>query len=93
MHRPLTIELADETLVEALRPHLQPFDVDTVEVEDHWELRIQLVERNPESRVVNALNAIDEWLLTAAVESVRVHLDGSSYTLHVPPRTARTRVG
>jgi hypothetical protein len=85
MHPHLTIELPDETLTEDLRRHLQSFDVDAVEVDAHWELRIHLYERNPESRVTNALHAIDSWLPTAGVEFVRVRLDDSTYTLHAPP--------
>ena len=50
-----------------------------------FEVRIDLLDRNPEVRVVDALNTIDRWLLTAGLPFVRVHLDGSSYTLHAPP--------
>jgi uncharacterized protein with PIN domain len=85
MHPYLMIELPDETVAEELRRHLQSFDVDAVEAETHWELRIQLVERNPEIRIKSALRAIDSWLPEAGVESVRVHLDGRSYTLHAEP--------
>ena len=85
MYPHLTIELPDETLAEELRRHLQSFDVDAVEADSHWELRIHLLERNPESRVTNALHALDSWLPAAGVESVRVRLDGSTYTLHAPP--------
>ena len=88
MHAPLVIEVPDEFHAEALRRHLQPFDVDTVVVDGHCEVRIALVEVNPERRVVNVLNAIDEWLATAEVAFVRVRLDGSSYTLHGPPSPA-----
>jgi hypothetical protein len=94
MMRPyLTIEVPDETLAETLQRRLQSFDVDKVEVDSHWELRIRLVERNPESRVTSALHAIDSWLPDAGVEFVRVHLDGSTYTLHGPPAgvAARTK--
>ena len=52
-------------------------------------MRIELLERNAESRVVDALNAIDLWLLTAGLPFVRVHLDGTSYTLHAPSAPAR----
>lgn len=47
-------------------------------------MQIHLSQRNPESRVVSVLNAIDAWLLTAGVPSVRVHLEGHTYTLHAP---------
>jgi hypothetical protein len=46
-----------------------------------------LIEMNPERRIVNALSAIDAWLASAGIGSVRVHLDGSSYTLHAPQPT------
>jgi len=90
-HPHLTIELPEEELAEELRRRLQSFDVDTVEVDSHWEVRIHLLERNPESRVTNALHAIDAWLPNAGVEFVRVHLDGSSYTLHAPPQRLSAR--
>jgi hypothetical protein len=53
-------------------------------VDGYYEVQVELRDRNPESRVVNALNAIDMWLLTASLSSVHVTLDGSSYTLHAP---------
>lgn len=83
-HAALVIEVPDERHANALRRHLQPFDVDTVVVDGRCEVRIALVDVNPERRVVKALSAIDEWLATAEVGFVRVHLDGSSYTLHGP---------
>ena len=85
MHAQLTIELPDETLADELRHRLHSFDVDAVEVDEHWELRIQLREQNPESKVTSVLHAIDEWLATSPVEQVQVRLDGSSYTLHAAP--------
>jgi hypothetical protein len=84
MHPPLTIELPDEGMAEACRQRLHAFDVDAVEVDSHWELRIQLLERNPESRVTTALHTIDEWLTETDLDFVRVHLDGTSHTLHAP---------
>ena len=88
MHPPLRIEVADEALAEDLRRQLQPFDVDTIAVDGHAEVRIHLTQRNPEGRIVDVLNAIDSWLLTAGVPSVRVHLDGNGYTLNAPlPQT------
>jgi hypothetical protein len=84
MHPPLRIEVADERAADALRRHLQPFDVETVTLDGHCEVHVHLVEHNPERRIVSALSAIDAWLATAAVRSVRVHLDGSSYVLHGP---------
>jgi hypothetical protein len=86
MHPPLRIEVPDERHAESLRRHLQPFDVETVAVDGHCEVRVELVEINPERRIVNALGGIDAWLATVDIPSVRVHLDGSSYMLHGPPR-------
>jgi hypothetical protein len=88
MHQPLRIEVADAGEAEALRRHLQPFDVETVVVDGHVEVRVQLVELNPERRVVNALNAVDAWLVSSGVPFARVHLDGSSYTLHAQPHVS-----
>lgn len=85
MHRPLTVELPDEALANSLGAQLQPFQVETVAVDGYWEVRVRMIERNPESRVGNALTAIDAWLVTADVDSIQVHLDGKSYTLSSPP--------
>ncbi len=87
MHAPLRIEVADESQAQSLRRRLQPFDVETVRVDGHVEVRVVLIEMNPERRIVNALSAIDAWLASAGIGSVRVHLDGSSYTLHAPQPT------
>lgn len=87
MHPPLRVEVPDEALAAALRTQLQQFDVDTVAVEGHWEVRVNLLKRNPESRVENALHAIDAWLLTAGIGSIRVQLDGHSYLLDAPPQS------
>jgi hypothetical protein len=84
MHPPLRIELPDEAHATALRRQLQPFDVETFAVNGHFEVRIELLDRNPERRVTDALNAIDLWLLSVDLPYVRVHLDGSTYTLHAP---------
>ena len=87
-HQPLRIEVPDEAHAAELRRRLQPFDVETVAVDGRVEVRIELLDLNPESRVVNVLNAIDGWLPAAGLEFVRVHLDGSTYTLHAPPPNA-----
>lgn len=76
---------AAEVHAESLRRLLQPFDVETVAVNGSFEVRIDLLDRNSEARVIDALNAIDRWLLTAELSFVRVHLDGNLYTLHAPP--------
>ena len=89
MHSQLRIEVSDEAGAETLRRHLEPFDVETVVVDGFYEVQVELCDRNSERRVVSALNAIDVWPLTAGLSSVRVNLDGSSYTLHAPPARDR----
>ena len=81
----LAIEVPDEAVAEELRLHLQSFDVDKVEAEAYWELRISLAERHPEVGITSALHAIDSWLPEAGVDFVRVHLNGRSYTLEPHP--------
>jgi hypothetical protein len=81
---PLRVELPDEALARSLAERLRPFRAQIVLVDGHYEVGIELRERNPEQRVVKALTAIDAWLLSARVPSVRVHLDGCSHTLHSP---------
>jgi hypothetical protein len=81
---PLRIELPDERLARSLQEHLRLFDVDTAPVDGHFEVMVELHTFNPEQRVVDALSALDAWLPTVAVPAVRVHLDGTSYTLHAP---------
>jgi hypothetical protein len=85
MHAPLRIEVPDETNADALCRLLRPFGVEAIAVNGHFEVRVELIARSPERRVVDALNAIDRWLPTAAISFVRVHLDGRTYTLHAPP--------
>ena len=91
MHPPLRIELPDEQHAASLRRFLQPYDVETQTVNGHCEISVAFVERNPERRITDVLNAIDQWLPTAGLPLVKVHLDGSAYTLSAPPkRTADT---
>jgi len=87
-HEPLRVEVPNEAHAAGLRRRLQPFDVDMVDVDGQIEVRIELFDRDPESRVVDVLNAVDRWLPTAGLPFVRVHLDGSTYTLHAPPPNA-----
>lgn len=82
---PLRIELPSRPLAESLRNSLRPFEVETVPVRGHYEVLVHLHDLNPEQRVVDALSGIDAWLAAAGLDAVRVHLDGSSYTLHAPP--------
>jgi uncharacterized protein with PIN domain len=94
MNSYLAIEVPDEAVAEELRLHLQSFDADAVEAETHWELRIQLAERNPEIPLKSALHAIDSWLPEADIDFVRVHLDGRSYTLEAHhPEAVEARAG
>ena len=83
MHPPLRIEVPDDEHAASLRRHLQPFDVETHTVNGHCEVSVDFV-WNPRSSVVDVLNAVDGWLLTADLPLVTVHLDGSSYTLSAP---------
>jgi hypothetical protein len=82
MQPPLRVEVPDEEHAASLRRHLQPFDVETHTVSGHCE--VSVVVWNPGSSVVDVLNAVDRWLLTADLPLVTVHLDGSSYTLSAP---------
>jgi hypothetical protein len=76
------VEVTDLTLAEALRLRLRPLETQTAAVDGHYEVRIELRGRNPEQNVVFALNSIDSWMLASGLPSVRVHLDGTSHTLH-----------
>jgi hypothetical protein len=88
MHEPMRIEVPDGTRAAQLRRHLQRFDLETLVHEDgKCEVLVQLVEANPERRVVAALNAIDDWLVVSDVPSIRVHVDGTAYTLHSKPQS------
>ena len=82
MHQPLRIEVPDEEYAASLRRLLQPYDVETQMVNGHCEITVDFVERNPERRITDVLNAIDRWLPRAGLPLVKVHLDGSSYTLN-----------
>jgi hypothetical protein len=84
MHPPLRIDVPDEERATSLCRALQPHDVEAHAVDGHFEVRVDLIERNPEHRVGRVLTAIDQWLLTADLPYVQVHLDGSSHTLHPP---------
>jgi hypothetical protein len=89
MHPPIRIELPDDTHAAALSRLLPASDVETVAVDGHVEVRVGLLDSNPDRRVVDTLNAVDLWLRAGGLSSVRVHLDGGSYTLHAPPLAAQ----
>ena len=84
MHPPLRVEVPDEAHATSLLGYLQPFEVEMHTVNGHCEVSVDFVVRNPGSSVVDVLNAVDRWLLTADLPHVTVHLDGSSYTLSAP---------
>jgi hypothetical protein len=88
MHQPLRIELRDPAAAESLRHELSRFHAEVVQVDGHAEVRLELILGNPERRIVDALNAIDDWLAQSGTASVRVHLDGHSYTLNAPADSA-----
>ncbi len=67
MHPPLRIEVPDAEHATTLRRHLQPFGFETVAVNGHYEVCVELIARNPDRRITAVLNAVDLWLLTAAV--------------------------
>ena len=84
MHEPLRIELDDPAQADSLRHALGVFHAETVHRDGHAEVRVELIESNPERRVTDALNVIDTWLARSGTANVRVHLDGHVYTLHAP---------
>ena len=84
MRSPLTIEVPDEQCATSLSLSLQTYEVERHPVDSHFEVRVGFLERNHESQVGKVLNAIDNWLLTAELPFVRIHLDGTSYTLYRP---------
>ena len=84
MHPPLRIEVPDEEHAASLRCCLEPYDVETHTLNGHCEVSVDFVEWNPERSVVDVLNAVDRWLPTAGLPLVKVHLDGTSYTLSAP---------
>jgi hypothetical protein len=94
MQPPLRIEIPDEQRAVSLRRSLQPHDVETKAVDGHFEVRVDLIKRNPESRIGNVLSAIDQWLQNADLPFVQIHLHGIPYTLHPTdvqrPATAAT---
>lgn len=87
MHHPVRIELQDPAAAESLGRELSRFHAEVVRLDGHAEVQLDLVAGNPERRIVEALNLIDAWLARSGVSSVRVHLDGHSYTLNAPPES------
>ena len=84
LHEPLRIEFVDPERAESLRRALSLFHPDVVRLDGVAEVRVELIANNPESRVTQALHAIDQWLARTGTPSVRVHLDGQVYTLSAP---------
>lgn len=85
VERDLVIEVGDAAAAAALKHALGSIDVEVVSTDGRAELHVSLWNHNPESRVVSVLNAVDAWLVASEVDSVRIRLDGTSYTLHAPP--------
>ena len=94
MHLPLTIEVPDEQRAVSLRRSLKPHYVETQAVDGHFEVRVNLMKHNPESRMGKVLNAIDQWLQNADLPFVEIDLHGSPHTLYPTevqaPATAAT---
>jgi hypothetical protein len=88
VHHPFRIELKDPASAESLSRELSRFHAEVVRLDGHAEVRLDLIADNPERRIVEALNLIDGWLGRSGTASVRVHLDGRSYTLNAPPDSA-----
>ena len=88
MHHPVRIELQSPAAAESLSRALSRFHAEVVPLDGHAEVRLELVVGNPERRIVEALGLIDAWLARSGTSSVRVHLDGHSYTLNAPPESA-----
>jgi hypothetical protein len=84
VHSPLRVVLPDEASAHSLRRALEPIGVEIENVDGHYEMSVELVDHDPESRVVNALGAIDRWLTTGELLFVQVHLDGAVYTITSP---------
>lgn len=78
---PFRVEVTTLMLAEALGRRL-PLETEISPVDGHYEVGIELRGRNPEKAVVSALKVIDSWLLESGLPSVRIHLDGTSHTLH-----------
>jgi hypothetical protein len=85
VQHPVRIELQSSAAAESLSRDLCRFHAEVVQVDGHAEVRLELVAGNPEQRIVEALGLIDAWLARSGTSSVRVHLDGHSYTLNAPP--------
>jgi hypothetical protein len=87
VNHPVRIELQDPASAESLRRALARFHAEVVHLDGHAEVRLDLIAGNPERRIVEALNLVDGWLARSGTSSVRVHLDGHSYTLNSPPES------
>lgn len=81
MEEPLRIELEDAAAAEALRRALQEYGAD---LDESSCVRVPVSGRSAEQSVTEVLTAIDDWLVESGTAFVRVHLDGSTYTLNVP---------
>jgi hypothetical protein len=81
----LRVEAPDEraalALVDALRG--QHAEIHPGGGEAECEVVVEL-DGNPERAIVDALNAVDRWLVQLGVRETTVSLDGHSYTLSAP---------
>jgi hypothetical protein len=89
--QPLRVEVPDSEHASSLRSYLQRSGVETDKADDACDVQVDLLALNPESRIVNTLNAIEQWLLTAGLPFVQVHVNGSSYKLHTSPTNEPAR--
>lgn len=81
VHPPLRVVLPDEARARSLRAALEPFGVEIEPVDGHYEVSVELIDRNPDGRLVSALSAIDRWLIAEDLPFVQVDLDGAVYTI------------
>lgn len=84
LHEPIRIELDDQELAESLRRELSLFHADVVHVRGRPEVRVELITGNPDERIATTLHRVDQWLARTGTPSVRVYMDGRSYTLCAP---------
>ena len=84
MHPPLRVVLPDPERARSLGRALEPLGVELDALDGHYELSIELVDGNPESRVVDVLGVIDRWLLAGDLPYVQVYLNGAVHTINSP---------
>jgi hypothetical protein len=82
----LRVEVPDERAALALVDELrgQHSEIRPGGGEAGCEVVVEL-DGHPERAIVDALNAVDRWLVQLGVRETSVSLDGHSYTLSAPP--------